>query len=293
MKRRLIWEINPREVDGMYGVGESTRDWLLWSDVDPVDLAPMQDLNVVEYNQYSQLGWKLRSACTIMWPLTALSTMYNIEFNDQELEDYFDNSHLEEGKGWYTQAGVDYAVKHRNKKFPNQKVVYVRTAVFSDEFWEAYNKNYAIVVSFRGNRAYNEDYKTDSILHGSEYWKPIYWHVTCRYKGWKDGIYVLDTAEGRTYNRYQIMKAQELMNKYYYPACYVIVPDPSFTPKPNPMDDKQLQASIMMQYINNKILYMTGEDEEKKLAASLNRTLRDMYDIDDEKVEEAIATVSL
>ena len=102
---------------------------------------------------------------------------------------------------------------------------------------------------------------------------------------------ILDTNEGKSYNEYRIMKPNELLNKYFYTACYIIVPDLSI---PTEMDkEKKLQITIMQRYFNNKLLYMMGDTDEQNIAAKDNEMLREKYGIDDAAIEEVIESIDV
>ena len=216
--------------NGCLWVWQSDRDFLFWSTLVDIKYAPRQDSRIIEYNQYSLLWWKLRAFCTVMSPISVISSIYNIELTAsqfQSLWDYATQSFwYEEGIWNYTQTWCDCARKWWNLNYPDKKVVYFRTNLLSTDSDIAKQRNYWLVVTYRGNSSYNSDYQSDKILNGTSFGTPTYWHATSNWGMWWVE-FISDTSKWRSYNRYNLKDLAWLVRDWtYYPTCYIFIPDP-------------------------------------------------------------------
>lgn len=204
-------------------VWEKETDFLIW-DVGEIPRLEQQDNIIYQYDQWSSLD------CTIYSSFWAISDLMNYEFNSTEINEMVEKSFEMgriRGRWWQTQSWVDCVRKYWNEKNSDNKVISVRTTIGADDFWEAFEKWYTIVVTYRGNSAYNLDAWQDGIVNGTKFIPSTYWHATTTIK--LDWVNIKDSYKGRTWNKEDrnIYKLEDIMglvrDNTYYPACYYFV----------------------------------------------------------------------
>jgi len=207
------------ELNQCLWVWEDKRDYLLWSDEELETL----DAVYINYNQKTQLGWKLRDFCTVMAPLWSISSLWNIKITDKQLEELWQyavrNYWYKEGVGNYTQTWLKCITKWWNYRYPTKKVEYKRTTLFSEAEKNARGKNYEIIVSYKGNSKFNKDRDDDGIVEWKEFGKTTYWHVSRLVKNDK----IHNSYLWREYNTFSIKYLKDLLdNWYFYNNVYII-----------------------------------------------------------------------
>lgn len=217
----------------MLWTGTKESDYILfWSTLDAIKLAPKVDDTLMVDNQYTRLWGKLRMFCTWFNPMMSVCSIYNYEPDDEFWEEYRqfaqDEYGYQEGVWNYTSTWVDCARSFWNKKNPDSKVVSYRREFTSQEMIDVLNKWYWIIVSFKWNWNYNNDYMWDAVLNGRQRWDSTYGHVTCIYKIGSQ-YYVIDSKAGASYNTYKIVNSFEKLVEggNFYPTSYVLLPDPN------------------------------------------------------------------
>ncbi len=219
--------------DWMLWVWTSEQDWILfWSTLDAIDLSPKVDDTIMVDNQYTRLWGKLRMFCTWFNPMMSICSIYNYQPDEDFRQEYRDYAQKEfwyqEWVGNYTKTWVDCARSFWNEKNEDRKVVSYRREFTSQEMLDVLNKWYWIVISFKWNWSYNNDYMSDAILDWRKWWESTYGHVTCIYKiGSK--YYVVDSKAWASYNTYKIVNSFEKLveGQNFYPTSYVLLPDPN------------------------------------------------------------------
>ena len=201
------------------GVGEESRDFLLWIDEELETL----DKIYINYNQKTQLWWKLRSFCTVMAPLGSVSSLYNIKITDEQLEDLWqyavDNYWYKEGVWNYTQVWLKCLCKRWNKEYPYMKAQFKRTTLFSEEEVNARSKNYEVIVSYKANSKFNKDRDDDGIVEWKEFGDTTYGHAS-RLVEW-DNMH--NSYLWKEYNTFNIKYLQDLLdNWYFYNNVYIL-----------------------------------------------------------------------
>ena len=201
------------------GINEDDRDFLLWDDEE----LEVLDNVYINYNQKTQLWWKLRDFCTVIAPLWSISSLWNIKITDEQLEDLWQFAVKNYGyKEWvwnYTQTWLKCVTKWWNKEYPTKQVEYKRTTLFSEAEKNARGKNYEIIVSYKGNSKFNKDRDDDGIVEWKEFGKTTYWHVSRLVKDDK----IHNSYLWREYNTFSIKYLKDLLdNWYFYNNVYII-----------------------------------------------------------------------
>lgn len=187
-------------------VWEKDTDFILeeW-DADWLPTLFEQDEIFFEYNQNAN-DWSKKS-CTIFNAIGAVSDLMNYKFLLNQIKDIDDLSYEQgrlKGYGWETKKAIDLVRNwwNSNTELVKQygKVASYRINMCDDDLvWKVLNKNYTICWWYKGNSAYQKDYRADWVLDGYEFWTKTYSHSTALRKinGKKC---VKDNYEGRTNN---------------------------------------------------------------------------------------------
>jgi hypothetical protein len=160
--------------DWAISVGDKITDFLIW-DIWTVPELEQQDIKIYEYNQWNT------SDCTLYSAFWAISDLMNYEFTKNEIAEIVAKSYemgRVQGRWRYTQLGVDCVRKYWNDKNPDNKVISVKTNLWAEDFLDAFNKWYTIVVTYNGNSEYNMDYWKDWVVDWTKFQPSTYWHAT-------------------------------------------------------------------------------------------------------------------
>lgn len=229
----MVFEKIMPQVDGAIWVWVSEMDYLAGSITSEIFNAPKVSGFLPNYNQATALGWRQSHWCTFV---NAFRPTHGLWKPGEQIDE------------WLKQASRDYATDkwtykdhignhssigfHTTKKFFDDELgggyIYVRTTIGSAEYMEAINKWYAIGVTYRGNAAYNADYRADGVLDWVNFGAPTYWHMTChKLDVKKKEASINDSYYGTNFNIYKLANLKALVdNGVYYPACYIMFPDP-------------------------------------------------------------------
>lgn len=212
--------------NGCIWVWEQNTDFLMWAEIQLPDLKN-QDNIIFQYNQGSSLD------CTLYAPIGAISDLFNYKFTAKEIKEIVDMSYTRWRRiGWgrYTQSWVRCTCDRWNNKFPDKKVIFFRIELTSQNFIDATNKWYTVVVSYDGNSEYMIDYSKDLILNWTRFYPSTYWHCTSM-RNIDGKIKVKDSYVWRTWNYvptniYEIADLRWLVrDRTYSPYAYLIVPE--------------------------------------------------------------------
>lgn len=194
--------------NGCLGVWEKNSDFILdWESIDWLPDLFEQDDIFFEYNQNNQ-DWSKKS-CTIFNAMWAVSDLWNYEFSLGEIKEMDDRSYKPEwGRvkwyWWETQKACELVTKrwNGNKELVKRfwKIAFYRISMRDDDLvWKVLNKKYTICWWYKGNSAYQRDYREDAILDGSSFGDKTYSHSTALRKiDWVKKI--KDSYKWRTYN---------------------------------------------------------------------------------------------
>ena len=281
-----ITGLEPEIRDWAIEVGEKDTDFLIW-DIGSIPELEQQDNVIYQYNQWKSLD------CTIYASFWAISDLQNYEFTAQEIYEMVEKSFTMwriRGRWWDTQKAVDCVRQYWNDNNPDNKVISVRTTIGSDDFKEVFEKWYTIVVTYKGNSAYNMDSWIDWVVDGTEFKPRTYWHATSLIK--KDWHSIKDSYKGRTWNRvdrniYRLADIEWLVRDWtYYPACYYFV-------KENTLEKKKEEIKRLAEFRwrieqniknNSELWHLTNDDNYKKWLNETNNTHR--AKLNDIKTEE-------
>ena len=267
----------------------SDEDWLLGSDID-ISRLPKLDKVYYYYNQWTLLGGKLRSFCTVMSPIQVLSSQFNYELDVDDFEDLREFARMEywykEGKGNYIKTGVECAVDRWNRRFPEHRVIYLRVNILDPLVKEVRAKGYGVCWGYKWDRSYNLDRDDNAVVNGVDFWF-TYGHAVPLYKD-TDGVQVHDSYKGRPTNVYGIQDLEWLRkNSVFYRSAYIIVPDPNAELEEEIRKKKELFDNIMMimeeqnslmrhQIENHPTATDQQKQEVKDATHKLNNAFRDI-----------------
>ena len=227
----MVFEKIMPQVDALLWVWEQEEDFLLGSVISEIEKAPVNKLILPQVNQRTALNEQLTHFCTGINPFRILLWLdWKTEMDYWLLQAYWDFS---QEVSWYkpwrwhrTQAWVNNAKKFFEQEL-KKNYLFFRTMIGSKDYMIAKDKNYASVVSYRGNAAYNADYRADGVLNGVNFGNPTYWHATVHTFNGLSQTRIDDSYEWTTYNKYRLMNLKALVeNDVYYAPSYIFVPDP-------------------------------------------------------------------
>lgn len=198
-------------------------------------------------------------ACTIVWRINQICRLYQQKPTQSMMLEYIDwatkemNPRYVIGKWWLTRFGANSARKKWNIDNPTKNVSFVTGIVWDEIFWEAYNKNYMIGLTYKWNAAYNQDFSKDWVLDWKDFKPDSYWHtnnaIQCRAVSWS--VWIFDNYDSRLkFNKYSIKHMKELVdNGVFYPTYYLMIPTEILenTPeeiKKKKMNDKALNSAL-------------------------------------------------
>ena len=250
-------------LDWALSVWELDTDFLIEGNV---ELPPLPNIDNIRYS-YNQ-GSTLH--CTLYWPMWAVSDLMNYQFSPLDIRDIIDLS-ISRGKPenawWQTVLWVKCVVDFWNSTH-EEKLIYYRLDVPSLNFTDALKKGYTIVMTYRGNSAYNADVYDDAIVEKTEFWTPTYGHCTTSI--WLDGNGIKDSYVGRKWlngiptNEYKLSDLQKLVeNKVFYPCAYIIIPQQTKSKE----EIKRLmdfKSQLAQKTAINAILWRLTNDEHYK-----------------------------
>lgn len=128
--------------------------------------------------QYNQKEIHVFS-CTIHAAIGALSDLTGYRFTMAERQQLF-NLAMKKGfdvtKGWYTSSAVDLVRNFWNGMFPDKEVVTFRVDVGGEEFFQAIDNDYSIVISYNGNGRFQSDHQADGKLDQISFGVSTYGH---------------------------------------------------------------------------------------------------------------------
>ena len=166
-----------------------------------------------------------------------------------------------------------------NGKYPTRPVAYYQIPLVSDITKEAIEKNYSVVVSYRGNSNYNIDYLTDWELNKDSFGTPTYWHATTLIN-WKKIKDSYKWRLGKNYipcNIYDIKSELKNLvdNGVYYANAYLIVKIENEARLEELKRLNKFKQLVDQNIANNSEMWFTTNDKEfKDRLHSVNNELR-------------------
>lgn len=200
-------------------IGEQTTDYLLceW-DIDTLPELTKQDEERYQYNQWKN-EWS-KCSCTIFAAAGMLSDLKNYEFSEKQLREMDELSYTMwriRGQWWYVQSAVKCVADRWNESDLSKthwKVAYYRISKYEDNVIQwALDKLYTLDTNYSWNQDYNNDYKDNWVLDGTEFRPSTYGHsIDVILEKWKRSV--KDNYYWRKYNIY------ELKNKISEINCF-------------------------------------------------------------------------
>lgn len=184
------------DLNGCIGIWAENTDYLLTGEV--AEWLPeliQQDTKIYEYSQ----SWTPH--CTLYSAFGAVSDLFNYEFTQKEIDEIVEESYKRgriKWEWWYVKSAVDLVADYWNEHHSDLwKVVYYRVSLYDTELVDKIlTKNYTLCSWYRGNTAYNNDYKADCILNWTSFGTGTYWHaVSWIGREWKR--FIKDNYKGR------------------------------------------------------------------------------------------------
>lgn len=236
---------------------DDPRDFLIW-DFDwlaqRVQEAPIMDRDLTEYDQ--SVEEELRMFCTVMSPLSIISSIYNERLTIEMQLDCFDyatrfaNPVYEIWKWNYSSNWANTARKWRWENFAGKEVVQFRWPIFSDDVTALLKKNYGVVNTYKWNGDYNRDFLADWVLDGDDFSNFTYGHAQSLYLDeWYNDYEVVNQyiQKYKDKNRYKI-KSETLRalvkNWVHYPNVYMFIPLKWVSEELTPYQIKVLNALL-------------------------------------------------
>lgn len=268
------------ETNWMLEVWETDSDFLLeWE----TELPPLFKQNDIRY-EYSQ--WKTLH-CTLYSSFGALSDLKDYQLTDVDIQEIVDMS-VQRGKPlnrWRnTQLGVKCVCDRWNSKFPDDKVVYFRIDVLSNNYAQVLKNGYTVVMSFKGNNEYSLDHYEDGVVDWVTFNPSTRWHATTSLYLNDNKVYIKDSYKGRKRkdwqddNYYQLKDIVWLVNSWcYYPSAYVIMSEQSLNK--NIEDLKRLNGlKLKINDVitkNSEIRHLTNSETYKAELEGMNNINRE------------------
>lgn len=248
------------------------KNWVTWVTTEQdyligsIDIPNMQlqDNFIYQYNQGAS------KHCTLYSAMGCLSDLFNYKFNSKEKNEIIAKSYKmgrTKGNGWITSLAFNCVRRYRNEKYPEKQVMYFKVPIQSKEFLEAISLWYSIWATYKGNADYNNDFKDDGIVQGTEFGDSTYWHAI-RLKKRKNkedyNVKVIDNYKGREYNIYEIPDISELVKSWvFYSNSYIFVPEEKVTKtKWQILLDKQLEKAKANNSLAWRLLDKLKQDHE-------------------------------
>lgn len=262
--------------DGAISFWEQETDFLISGNVEIPPLSLLDNVRY-EYNQKNTLH------CTLYWPIWALSDLMNYQFTQTDIDEIVAES-VKRGKPinkWrLTQLGVACVCDWRNSKFPEKPVVYYRLDAKTINFTDALKKQHTVVMTYKGNAAYNLDVYDDCIVEWEDFRPSTYGHCVTWIR--LDGNGIKDNYAGRKgkngidTNQYKIKDLLKLIdNHVFYDMAYLILPQQTKSPEEikRLMDMKALLNNKIT--INETLRHMTNDDRYKDVLHEENNISRE------------------
>lgn len=277
---------------------EKIKNWVIsvWEDVSDflieweISLPPllMQDKLRFAYNQNKKK--ERMSDCTLFWPMGALSDLKNMRFRDDEIEEIRELAKTrgkKDNKGWYTQLWVKVVCDWWNSK-NNDKVLFFRIDLLSDNFTDLITKNYTVITTLKGNSKYTKDKTDNGIINSTSFGNPTRWHCTDLF--FNEGIYVKDSFDWLSQtNIYKLENIKGLVdNSVFYPVGYVILPEENVKLSKEEIKKLTEFKNLIQGNIdsNSKQRYMTNSEQYKERLHECSNVYRSKIDDINKQLQE-------
>ena len=259
--------------NGCLWIGEKETDYLLCEgEIEWLPTLYEQDDIIYEYNQRNQ-SWSKKS-CTIFSAIGAVSDLFNYKFSLDEIKE-IDNLSYDKGRlnnsGWYVQNAVDLVAKRWNEKKSHLgKVAYYRIEMPNDEVVaKIISKWYWICTWYYGNAKYNEDFRKDWVLDGTDFGVTTYWHAI----NLRKNRYIKDNYYWDKYNKYRLAHTPREIKWYHaYGYLYTKVSEDAIEEikRLNELKTKVMQVKEL----NSEIWHLVNDTTYKKQLNEMNNSNR-------------------
>ena len=265
--------------DGALEVWEKDTDLLIeWE----IELPPLFKQNDIrhEYNQWSSLD------CTLYSSFWALSDLKDYELTKTDIKEIVNMSYergRQKDKGWSTALWVKCVCDWWNNKHPDNKAIYFRIDVLSNNFLQALKLGYTVVLTFKGNSSYSNDHWVDWVVDWVDFKPSTRWHATTSVYLQDEKVYIKDSYKWRKKkdwsddNYYRLADIVALVKNWvYYPSAYLIMSENAI--KPNIDDLKRLKAFELKVNnaiaVNSELWHLTSDDIYKSHLEEMNNVNR-------------------
>lgn len=220
-------------------VGEQDTDFQLCNwDSDLLPTLFKKDEIRFEYNQWAN-DWS-QNSCTIFAALGMYSDLTNYEFSISEIKEADELSYepwyshnRERGRGWYVKDAVDCIRKYVNgrKDLVEKywKVASYRISKYNDDIIEwCLDKLYTIDWNYCPTTKFHQDYLTDGMVDGTDFWTQTNWHsVDIIKKEWQRSV--KNSYKGTKYNVFWLRnELSKLTNFWSYFYIYTLVSEDNY-----------------------------------------------------------------
>lgn len=291
-RERLVLKYNhyimEEITNGCLGIGEQQTDYLLCAwDIDTLPTLIKQDDKRYQYNQWAY-SWS-QVSCTIFAAAWMLSDLKNYEFSEAQLKEMDELSYTRwriRGEWWYVQSAVKCVADWWNDSELSKtmgKVAYYRIDKYNNEVIQwALDKLYTLDTNYQGNYNYNQDYKEDWILDGTEFGAATYGHsIWIISENWKRSV--KDNYKGRKYNIYELAHPISEISCYgSFLYIYTNAMDLEEIKRLN-----EIKTKLLVWIPNNSELrHLTNSKGYQAKLHDMNNTFREWLDYVDNKLKE-------
>ena len=242
-----------------------------------------------EYNQWAN-SWS-KVSCTIFAAMWMLSDLINYEFSEKELKEVdelsYENWRLR-WHGWYVKSAVKLVADRYNESELSKKywkVAYYRISKYDNELIEwAIDKLYTIDWNLCPTTKYNQDYKDNWMVDGTDFWYDTNWHsIDVIKSSWQRAV--KDSYKGRKYNIYWLKNGlDQITNFWQHFYIYTLVKEDNYEriKKLNEMKAK----IVNWMDINSELWHLSGSQAHKDKLHNMNEFYRKWLDTINEELKK-------
>ncbi len=221
------------------------------------------------------------SACTMVWPMIQTGRLLNIDFKPSEMLNLIqwciNNAWYVAGYGWGTDQGTNSMRKWHNETDPHRQIFYMKGFFSDPTFQEALRKWHILGFTYKWNKEYNDDYRSDLVLDGTDFPDPTYGHRPGGVMYMESGkIMVQDNYEWSKSNVYELKDIDALIkNGVFYQTFYLILPVQSITEDIEAVKRKKLmEKSLKTLLYTLSVCHDSCPSDVKPMIQSLANTLK-------------------
>lgn len=144
-----------------------------------IEKMPLLDKHINNYSQYENI--EHLTACTMYSSINALSSITNIKFTKQDIEEIIEiwkERWWKPGNWWNRSSWVDVVRTRWNNKYPDNKVISFVVEYWTPEFNTVIDRLGTAVWSLSVDWSYWKDVR-DNLKVDKDIFKRLWWHATC------------------------------------------------------------------------------------------------------------------